>query len=151
MKEANLSQVKNSGLFLCPELAPLCQRSDPRQPNERSAGAKEGGVILFILFILIHSICWAGTFTDTQLCNAIFLAEGGYKAQYLYGIRSVHYKDETEARKICLNTIRNNRKRFLNQTKYKDYLEFLANRYCPVSAHPLNKNWLKNVKYFLEK
>jgi len=43
----NLSGVKNSGLFLCSKSAPLWQRSDPRQPNEKSAGLKESGVILY--------------------------------------------------------------------------------------------------------
>lgn len=105
--------------------------------------------LIIILTLLIHSICFAEPFTNIQLADAIFKAEGGYKAKYLYGIVSVSYKDEVEARRICLRTIANNRKRFLRQTKYNDYLEFLASRYCPVSAHPLNRNWLKNVRYFL--
>lgn len=33
------------------------------------------------------------------------------------------------------------------------YIEFLASRYCPIGAdndpQGLNKNWVKNVKYFL--
>ena len=88
-----------------------------------------------IAFTLIFGLCvLAFGYTDTDLVNAIFKAEGGAKAQYLYGIRSVKYKDANEARKICFNTVRNNRKRFANQTKHK-----------------LNQYWLKNVKYFLYK
>lgn len=44
MVNSNLLQVKNSGDFLCPKIAPVCQRSDPRQPKEKSAGAKDTGV-----------------------------------------------------------------------------------------------------------
>ena len=88
------------------------------------------------------------------LANAIFKAEGGKDAQYLYGIRSIKYKDEADARRICLNTINNNKKRFLKQDKYGDYLEFLASKYCPVNCdndRGTNKYWLKNVRYFLKR
>lgn len=92
---------------------------------------------------------------ETLLLKAIFQAEGGYKAKYLYGIRSVPYKDEAEAKQICLNTIRNNRKRYkeYGHKKYDTFLEFLASRYCPIGCNNdngTNKYWLKNVKYFLE-
>jgi len=96
-------------------------------------------------------------YTNEQIVNAIFKAEGGYKAKYLYGIRSVQYKDEADARRICLNTVRNNRTRFIKQTKHKNYLEFLASRYCPTKGNlsnaeqKLNHNWLNNVRYFLQK
>lgn len=87
-----------------------------------------------------------------RLADAIFLAEGGYHATYLYGIRSVPYKSIEDARRICINTIKNNLKRFKKQDKYDDYLEFLASRYCPVNAENdplgLNRNWLKNIRYF---
>lgn len=42
----NLSEVKNSGLFLCPN-SPLCQKGDLRQPKEKSAGLKESGDLLY--------------------------------------------------------------------------------------------------------
>lgn len=107
---------------------------------------------LALVFLLIfHSACFAKEWTDVQIVNAIFLAEGGYKARYLYGIRSLPYKDEQEARQICFNTVHNNRKRFKRQTQYQDFLEFLGSRYCPPKAHKLNKYWLKNVRYYLER
>lgn len=105
--------------------------------------------------LLMPSVALAETdWTDTEIVNAIYKAEGGAKAQYLYGIRSVKYRDEAEARRICFNTVRNNRKRFQNQSKYDNYLEFLASRYCPVGCdndRGANKYWLKNVRYFLER
>ena len=111
------------------------------------------GVIIFLtLFLVVHSKCFG--WTDEQIADAIYKAEGAEKAKVPYGILSVKVKDEAEARRVCLNTIRNNRKRFLKQTKYKTYLEFLASRYCPVGCendNGTNKYWLKNVKYFLNK
>jgi len=104
---------------------------------------------------LIYATCFA--YTDAEIADAIYLAEGGAKAKVPYGILSVKVKDEAEARQVCLNTIRNNRKRFADygHKQYATYLEFLASRYCPVGASNdpsnLNKNWLKNVRYFLEK
>lgn len=105
-------------------------------------------IVIALMFIAREGLAW----TDSQLADAIFKAEGGYKAKYLYGIVSVRYKDEAEARQICLNTVRNNRKRFLKQDKYSDYLDFLASRYCPVGCdndNGTNKYWIKNVKFFL--
>jgi hypothetical protein len=95
-------------------------------------------------------------YSNEQIVNAIYKAEGSNKAQYLYGIRSVSYDNPAEARRICFNTVRNNRKRYADYgyKQYKTYLEFLQSRYCPINAKNdpkgLNKNWLKNVKYFLD-
>lgn len=92
-----------------------------------------------------------------KIVNAINRAENS--KSHPYGIVSIKIKGnnqserETCARKICLNTVRNNWIRFNNQTKEKDFIVFLGNRYCPVGAENdlkgLNKNWIKNVKYFL--
>ena len=116
-------------------------------------------VIAFFLAVvaLLVTVVLSSCFADSNaegLADAIFLAEGGYKATYLYGIRSVKYDTEAEARQICLNTIRNNEKRYADYgyKKYDTYLEFLASRYCPINAdndpRGLNQNWLKNVKYY---
>jgi len=58
-------------------------------------------VILFLLFSV--SVCYAEIDLD-RWADAIFKAEGKYSATYLYGIRSIPYKDEAEARQICKNT-----------------------------------------------
>lgn len=85
--------------------------------------------------------------------DAIKRAENSQK--YPYGIKSVDtHGDEAYARKICLNTVRNNEKRWIKAGKPGTYIEFLANRYCPVGAGDdptnLNKNWVKNVSNFLK-
>ena len=96
-------------------------------------------------------------FTNEQIVEAIYLAEGGKAATFAYGIRSVRYNSIAEARKICYNTVRNNRRRYANygHKQYPDYLSFLASKYAPLNVkndpNNLNNNWLKNLKYFLKK
>ena len=96
-------------------------------------------------------------YTDEEIVDAIYMAEGGSDATYLYGIRSVPYDTPEEARRICFNTVRNNRRRYAEygHKTFDTYLEFLASRYAPVGAsndpRNLNANWLKNVKYFLKR
>lgn len=43
----DLSGVKNGRIFCCLKSAPLCQKSNLRHPNEKSAGLKESGDFLF--------------------------------------------------------------------------------------------------------
>ncbi len=108
--------------------------------------------LCLVASLALSTSCFA--YSDEQLVNAIYISEGGPKAQYLYGIRSVKYKNAQEARQICLNTIRKNKIRFSKQAKYKDYLEFLASRYCPIGCdndRGANRFWLKNVRYHLQK
>ena len=110
---------------------------------------------LLIPFLLIASPLCADEWTDNQIVNAIYKAEGGDKAQYPFGIRSVKCEGYNECRQICLNTVRNNHKRYANYgyKQFGTYLEFLASRYAPIGANNdpkgLNKNWLKNVRWFL--
>ena len=124
----------------------------PDPPFQLNWGC-EMKTLIILLLLLSPILCFAEDWTDTEIVNAVYLAEGGTKAKIPYGILSVKVKDEAEARQVCLNTVRNNRKRFADygHKRYPDYLSFLASRYAPIQAHPLNKNWLKNVKYFLEK
>ena len=111
--------------------------------------------ILALYFLLVMAkLARANEYTNDQIANAIYLAEGGAKTRHPYGILSVKVANEAEARKVCLNTIRNNRKRYAEYgyKKYPDYLSFLASRYCPVNCendNGTNKFWIKNVRYFL--
>lgn len=108
---------------------------------------------LCLLMLLLASLCQGAEieYSNEQIAEAIFRAENSKK--YPYGIKSVNTHGNKEyARKICLNTIRNNRKRFAKQAKYKDFISFLGSRYCPTTIpneYALNRNWVKNVNYFL--
>jgi len=110
--------------------------------------------LITILFLVCASPVWADGYSDSAIANAIFKAEGRYKAKFLYGIVSVHYKDETDARRICLNTIRNHKKRHASHNCGLDFISCLGSRYCPINCDNdlgTNKFWIKNVKYFLRK
>jgi hypothetical protein len=105
------------------------------------------GMVIFILLgTLWVTVCHA--YTDTQIADAIYKAEGGAKTRHPYGILA-HYKTTTP-RQACLNTIAHARKDWDGEG---DFIEFLQKRYCPIGAKNdptgLNKNWLKNVRYFL--
>ena len=93
------------------------------------------------------------TWTDTQIVDAIYWAEGGTETNHPYGILT-KYK-VTTPRQACFNTVRNQRKRHAAHDCGKDFLTCLRDRYCPLNADNdptnLNVNWLKNVKYFLGK
>lgn len=104
--------------------------------------------------ILSCSVLRAMSPADAEkIADAIYKVEGGKRAKAPYGILSVKVKNEQEARKVCLNTIRNNFKRWNKTKKELDYFEFLGNRYAPIGAandpKSLNKNWINNIKKIL--
>lgn len=106
-------------------------------------------VIVTILLIMAVMAEGAEEDTDEQIVNAIYLAEGGNRATFAYGIRSIKYTTKSDARQICFNSVRNGRKRWIKAGKPYDLITFIGLRYCPPKAHKLNSNWVKNVKYFL--
>ena len=85
-----------------------------------------------------------------KYADAIYRVEGGEKATYAYGIRSVHYATTNEARAICIRTVKNNYIRWQKAGCTNNYEEFLAARYCPIGADNdpkgLNRNWLNNFQ-----
>lgn len=100
--------------------------------------------------MLIQMVLSVPVYTDEQLADAIYIAEGGSKAKVAYGILSVKVRNAAEARRVCLNTIRNNRKRWLKAGAKGNYIDFLADRFCPPSVDRQgNINWKKNVKRIL--
>lgn len=70
------------------------------------------------------------------MADAIYQAEGGPKARKPYGILSVKFKDEAEARRIAMNTARNNYKRWVDAGKPGKYYEFQVDRFTPVAHDP---------------
>lgn len=84
-----------------------------------------------------------------KIADAIYIVEGRTNAKIPYGILSVRVKGEVEARRVCINTIRNNYTRWEASGKTNNYIEFLGSRYAPVKAHPLNRNWVPNMTRIL--
>ena len=106
------------------------------------------GILLLIYFTRSAD---SKDYTNEKIADAIYLAEGGKKAKVPYGILSVKTNDP---RKICINTIRNQRIRHKKHNCGKDFLQCLADRYCPINCsndRGTNKYWYKNVIYFLKK
>ena len=114
-------------------------------------------ILLMWAMLYINIIIVQAEYTIIEIADAIYKAEGGEKSNFPYGIKSVKCEGKKECKRICLNTIRNNRERYTQYgyKKFNTFLEFLASRYCPIGASNdskgLNKNWLKNVIYFLNK
>lgn len=108
--------------------------------------------IIIVIFLFMR-LARAEEYTDEEIADAIYFEEGGVKAIKPFGILSVKCEGYEDCRQVCLNTIKNNRKRYADYgyKQYNTFLEFLWHRYAPPEAHPLNKNWLKNVRYFLKR
>lgn len=107
-------------------------------------------IILTICFLLISRVAVAAP-DYSAIVNAIWKAEGGLKSSVPYGImyKGCDWEHEDFCRQISINTVRNQWGRHSKHNHDLTYLECLAERYAPKAAHPLNKNWLPNVKYFL--
>lgn len=97
------------------------------------------------LVLLVCSSAFA--YTNDQIADAIFKAENS--KTHPYGILT-HYKTTTP-RQACLNTIAHALRDWNGEG---DFIEFLGSRYAPIGATNdptnLNRNWVKNVKFFLE-
>lgn len=111
--------------------------------------------LYLVLLLALASSVLAADYTPNdfpRIADAIYKAEGGVRASKPYGILSVKVKNKDHARKICLNTIRNNYTRWLEAGAKSDFIFYLGSIYCP-AAHDKKGNsvWAKNVNYFLNK
>ncbi len=98
---------------------------------------------LILALIAVNSRAALSETNLNKIVNAIYRIEGGANTKYPYGIMSVK---TTDPRGVCLNTVRNTHIRWINAGKKGDFLDYLANRYCPASVDPTgNRNWKKNI------
>jgi len=107
------------------------------------------GMLTCLIFWTIVGVASAEEWSDSQIADAIYLAEGGSKTNHPYGILA-KYKTTTP-RQACINTIRHAKRDWSGEG---DFISFLGSRYCPVGCdndNGTNKFWVKNVKYFLTK
>jgi len=96
--------------------------------------------------VLGFAIARAEEIDVDKLATAIYHAENS--KSHPYGILA-HYKTTTP-RQACINTINHALKDWNGQG---DFIEFLGSRYCPLTIkgeYYLNKNWVRNVKYYLK-
>ena len=74
-----------------------------------------------------------------RIVNAIYIVEGGEHTKHPYGILSVKTDNP---RHVCLVTVYHNHVRWQNAGSHGDFLDYLADVYCPPSADPQgNRNW----------
>lgn len=110
-----------------------------------------------ILALLLLSCCsgWAKTILSAthaeRIADAIYVVEGGSKAQVPYGILSMKVNGKAHARQICLNTIRNTHARWIKAGAKGNFLNYLADRYCPPADSTGNANWKRNIHSLLAK
>ena len=108
-------------------------------------------IILLTILLTLWSVAVFAqlqpAYTDEEIVNAIYKVENSEK--YPYGIKSIDTKgDETYARQICFNSVRNARKRWEKAGKPEDLISYMGKRYSPPEQNP---NWVRLVKYFLNK
>jgi len=104
---------------------------------------------LSILFCLVKANASELEPNYNRLADAIRKAEGNAN----YGILA-HY-EHTSYRQACINTCKHKYAQWLANSENKGFLEYLSSKYCPVGASNdptgLNRNWLRNVRYFYER
>ena len=99
--------------------------------------------------VTFSSSLLAAPLSDAELAriaNAIKRIENSTK--YPYGVKSIDTKgDEAYARKITINSIRNNWSRYEKSGSTNYFGDFMADRWCPAKADPQgNINWKKNFR-----
>ena len=86
-------------------------------------------------------------YSDEVIAQAIFKTENSKR--YPYGVKSVKTRGNVAfAHKVCLNSIRNAKKRYIQAGMPGDFIAFMGKRYSPPNINP---NWVKLVHYFLAK
>lgn len=106
--------------------------------------------LLFAMTLIAHA---EKTIDLDRWADAIRKAEGNPN----YGIVSIKCDSEAQCRKYCKNTVYNTLVKY-RESRCKSGesdLDCMARRYAPIGAkndpNGLNKNWKKNVAYFLKR
>lgn len=82
-----------------------------------------------------------------RFADAVYRIEGGEKARKPYGVLSVKVNNKEEARRVTINSIRNNWVRWHKAGKPDTFIVFFANRWCPKASDPVgNRNWINNAR-----
>ncbi len=104
---------------------------------------------------VIFSLCFSLTshassydIPSEKIVQAIYHAEGGSSTRYPFGIKSIPCKGYDSCRLICLNSVKNAKKRYVKAGCPGDFISFMGKRYSPPEINP---NWVRLVKYFINK
>lgn len=102
-------------------------------------------IVAGLVLCLIGGCQVAHAYTDEQIVRAIGKAENSKK--FPYGVKSIKCQGN-ECRQICLNSVRNAKKRWQKAGNPGDFIVFMGRRYSPPNINP---NWVGLVKFFLNK
>lgn len=138
-----------SGVFYFPRQVKVALQGYSRLTKFVSSRSCAGAFLFLVLFAGCGPTpALAFDLQEERFANAIWNAEGGSKAHVPYGVETVDVgKDAAYARKICLNSIRNNRARWVLAGRPGDFISFMSKRWCPLNSVV----WARNVRYFMEK
>lgn len=107
-------------------------------------------MFLALMMLFIPSGCCYSD-DDLRLAESIYRAEGGSGTKYPYGIKIIKCTGKSDCQRICLNSIRNSRKRFEavggNPKDTKVLIWFMAERYCPEGSD----HWATMVESIYER
>lgn len=108
-------------------------------------------IALCLTLILAYRLSASNTIDVERIADAIYLIEGGKKTKYPYGVKSVNTRgNKAKARNICINTIVNTHKRWIDDNKPIHFLDYLANRYCPPTVDRVgNRRWKTNIRKYV--
>lgn len=90
-----------------------------------------------------------------KMARAIYLAEGGNKTRFPYGIKSLSVSDRNTARTICLKAIDRHWKLWSDDGQPggfpRGFVIAMATHWCPMKTDSIgHTNWIRNVCWFLE-
>jgi hypothetical protein len=112
---------------------------------------------LLSLAILLVTVFVAGADNRyfERVADAIFLAEGGAKTRFPYGVRiwdaeTGTWRPSANPRAECLAIIRRQHARWIAKDRQGDFINFIARAYCPASDDQTgHDNFVRNVNHFL--
>lgn len=107
-------------------------------------------MVICLIILFFAAAAHAEQYSSEDICDAIYVIEGGARAKQPYGILSVPCEGIDECRQICLNTVENHFIRWQAlENSGGDFLLSLARRYAPIGAKNdpkgLNKHWYRNL------
>lgn len=123
-------------------------------------------MVKYLLLFMLFSSPVYGEWSNEEICNAIWHAEGGTKSSVPYGIMSVKCigGENGGCRKVCLRTIESIRSRYEEYIRTYEqgsdlhklsFIQLVQSVYCPTlgditeKERELNGNFYKNLMWFL--
>lgn len=105
-------------------------------------------ILACLLILLFASVSHASVINIEKLADAIYKAENSKSNPYGIMTRYKH----TTPRQACINTIKHQLQTWKGSV---DFIDYLGRTYAPIGASNdptgLNKNWIRNVKYFYKR